>query len=178
MRFVDELITKEKEPYTDPPPPPPSKVDIEHQKRHEFIMSGALGREIISTMKKELLKDVEAARVFPSTVERNKTTRCIYQEKEYRKEETLFRAKFYHDEGTESKPIVRKKAYLDYFLPHCVFDKDEVEYLQAQLKKDLVAEGFAIVFEIKEFHYKLCNGLGLGIEKIFYGYTMNFTVRW
>ena len=178
MRFVDELLAKEKEPYTDPQPPPPSKEITEHQKRHENIMSGAFGREIINNLKQELLNEVDSARLFRSSIERNKSKRCIYQEKEFRKKEVQFRAKYYHEEETVTEPKVRKQAYLDYYLPHCVFDKDEEEYLKRQLSKELLEEGFSVVFDIKEFYYKLCNGLGLGIKKLFYGYTMSFTVHW
>ena len=178
MRFVDELLAKEKEPYNNPPPPSPSKEVIEHQKRHEYILSGAFGREIINSLKQELLNEVNAARLFQSSIERNKSKRCIYQEKEFRQKAAQFRSKYYHEEETVAEPKVRKQAYLDYYLPHCVFDKNEVEYLKKQLNKELLAEGFSVVFDIKEFHYKLCNGLGLGIKKLFYGYTVNFTVHW
>ena len=142
------------------------------------LMSGAFGREIINSLKQELLNEVNSAHLFHYSMERNKAKRCIYQEQEFRKKEAQFRSKYYHEEETVTEPKARKQAYLDYYLPHCVFDKDEEEYLKRQLSKELLAEGFSVVLDIKEFHYKLCNGLGLGVKKLFYGYTMSFTVRW
>ena len=103
MRFVDELLAKE-EPYNNPPPPSPSKEVIEHQKRHEYIMSGAFGREIINSLKQELLNEVNSARLFQSSIERNKSKRCIYQEKEFRQKASQFRSKYYHEEETVAEP--------------------------------------------------------------------------
>ena len=177
MTFVEELLAKEKEPYKTPPKPP-SKEEIEHQKRHEYIMSGSFGLYIINTLKQELLDDIESARVFNLPMNRDKTKKCIFQEKEYRRKESRFRSKYYHDEETKVEPKERKQAYLDYYLPHCVFDYDEVKHLESQLRKALIAEGFQISFEIKEFSFKLCNGLGLGIKKKTYGYTVSFAVHW
>ena len=39
-------------------------------------------------------------------------------------------------------------------------------------------DGFKVSFDVKEFKYKICSDLGLGLEKKNYGYTMSFTVRW
>ena len=164
MTFVEDLLAKEKEPYKSSPPKP-SKKEIEHQKRHEYIMSGSFGRDIINTLKQELLDDVESAYLLNTPVNRHKSTRCIFQEKEYRKKEKEYRAKYYHSDEVMAKRTVRQQAYLDYYLFHCVFDLDEVKHLEFQLRKALVSEGFQISFEIKEFSFKLCNGLGLGIKK-------------
>lgn len=177
MTFVEYLLAKEKEPYKSPPPKP-SKKEIEHQKRHEYIMSSSFGRDIINTLKQELLDDIESAHLLNTPVNRHKSTRCIFQEKEYRRKESQFRSKYYHDEDIVAEPKERKQAYLDYYLFHCVFDLDEVKHLESQLRKALIAEGFQISFEIKEFSFKLCNGLGLGIKKKTYGYTVSFTVHW
>ena len=84
MTFVEYLLAKEKEPYKSPPPKP-SKKEIEHQKRHEYIMSGSFGRDIINTLKQELLDDIESAHLLDTPVNRHKSTRCIFQEKEYRR---------------------------------------------------------------------------------------------
>lgn len=177
MTFVDELNVKEREPIKISPAPP-SKEEMAMQKRKRYITTGDLAHEIVLKLKKGILDDLEASKLFNLPMEKTHTVRCIYQEKEYRKKEKEYRAKYYHSDDVTAKKVVRQQAYLDYYLPHCVFDLDEVKHLESQLRKVLIAEGFQISFEIKEFSFKLCNGLGLGIKKKTYGYTVSFTVHW
>lgn len=176
MTFVDELKAKEREPYN--PVPAPTKEELEHQKRHEYIMSGDFARDIIDKLKRYLLDELEASRIFGSPMERYHTVRCIYEEREYRKKEREYHKKCYCSEGQGVDKKERKRELLKYHLPHRVFDKDEADCLKRQLQKSLVADGFNVSFDIKEFKYKICSGLGLGVEKKSYGYTMSFTVHW
>ena len=178
MTFVEELLAKEKEPYKSQSPKAPSKEEIEHKTRHEIIMSGLFGQGIIKTLKQDLWNDVETSQLYKSTMDRYRKRMCIFREKEYREKEKAFRSRYYHDEDTIIGRKERKQSYLDYYLPHCVFDKDEVDFLKEQLQKELVLEGFKVTFDIQEFRFKVCNGFGFGIKKILYGYTMKFTVHW
>ena len=177
MTFVDELKAKEREPYQ-PPSPEPSEEELHLQKRHEYIASGGFTREIVDKLKRKLLDELEASRIFGSPMERYHTVRCIYEEREYRKKEREYNEKYScsKEQGVDKKE--RQRELLKYHLPHRVFDKNEIECLKKQLQIALVADGFKVSFDVKEFKYKICSGLGLGVEKKSYGYTMNFTVRW
>ena len=177
MTFVEELKKKEREPYK-PPSPSPSKEEIEHQKRHQYIISGDFAKLIVDKMKQDLLDDLEFSRLFNCPMEKNHTVRCIYQEAEYQEKECEYQKKYYYSEEIAAEKKERQLEFLKYYLPHCVFDKDEIDCLKLQLQKSLVSEGFYVAFDIKEFKYKVCSGFGLGIEKKSYGYTMCFTIHW
>lgn len=177
MTFVDELKAKEREPYQ-PPAPEPTKEELEHQKRHEYIVSGDFAREIIDKLKRDLLDELEDSRTFGTSMARYHTVRCIYEEREYCKKEREYHKKYSCSEKPGVDIKERKRELLKYHLPHRVFDKDETDRLKRQLQKKLVADGFNVSFDIKEFKYKICSGLGLCVEKKSYGYTMSFTVHW
>ena len=177
MTFVEELKAKAREPYQ-PPSPEPSEEQLRLQKRHEYIASGGFTRDIVDKLKRELLDELEASRIFGSPMERYHTVRCIYEEREYRKKERKYNEKYScsEEQGVDKKE--RKRELLKYRLQHRVFDKGEIECLKKHLLKSLVADGFKVSFDVKEFKYKICSGLGLGVEKKSYGYTMSFTVHW
>ena len=177
MTFVDKLKAKELEPYQ-PPTPEPSEEETERQKRHEYIMSGCFSRDIIDKLKRELLDELEASRIFGSLMEQYHTVRCIYEEREYRKKEREYNEKYSCSEEKGVYKKQRQRELLKVHLPYRVFDKGEIECLKNQLQNALIADGFKISFEVKEFKYKICSGLGFGLEKKSYGYTMSFTVRW
>jgi len=177
MTFVEELKAKEREPYQ-PPLPEPSQEEFHLQKRHEYIVSGDFAQEIVDKLKRELLDEVEASRIFGSPMERYHTVRCIYEEREYRKKEREYNEKYScsEEQGVDKKQ--RQRELLKVHLPHRVFDKNEIECLKKQLQNALVADGFTVSFDVIEFKYKICSGLGLAVEKKSYGYTMSFTVHW
>ncbi len=176
MTFVDELKAKEREPYCSAPEP--SKEELEHQKRHEYIMSGDFARDIIDKLKCNLFDELEASRTFGTPMERYHTVRCIYEEREYRKKEREYHKKYSCSEEQGMDKKERQRKLLKVHLPHRVFDKSEIECLKKQLQKSLVADGFKVSFDVKEFKYKICSGLGLGVETKNYGYTMSFNVHW
>lgn len=177
MAFVDKLKEMEKEPYN-PPKTPLSQEEIERQNRHQYIMSGEFSKFIIDKLKKNLLEEAENSRAYGFPIEKNHYFRCIYQEKAFRIKERKYQEEYNDFDNTPSNRIERKKKFLEYYLPHCVFDKEEKNCLKEQLQKELVADGFRVVFDIEEFKYKLCSGFGLGVERKSYGYTINFTVYW
>ncbi len=177
MTFVDELKAKEREPYQ-PPSPEPSQEDLHLQKRHEYIVSGDFAQEIVDKLKRELLDELEASRIFGSPMERYHTVRCIYEERKYRKKEREYNEKYACSEKPDVDKKQRQQELLKLHLPHRVFDKSEIECLKKQLQNALIVDGFTVSFDVKEFKYKICSGLGLGIEKKSYGYTMSFTVYW
>lgn len=177
MTFVEELKAKEREPYQSPLPEP-SQEELHSQKRHEYIVSGGFTREIVDKLKRELLDELEASRIFGSPMERYHTVRCIYEEREYRKKEREYNEKYSHSEGLGTDKKQRQQELLKYHLPHHVFDKSKIECLKKQLQNALAVDGFTVSFDVKEFKYKICSGLGLGVEKKSYGYTMSFTVHW
>ena len=177
MTFVDELKAKAREQYQ-PPSPEPSQEELHLQKRHEYIASGGFTREIVDKLKRELLDELEASRIFGSPMERYHTVRCIYEEREYRKKECEYNEKYScsEEQGVDKKQ--RQRDLLKVHLPYRDIDKSEIECLKRQLQNALVADGFRVSFDVKEFKYKICSGLGLGVEKKSYGYTMSFTVHW
>lgn len=178
MTFVEELLKAEKEKVVPEQPKTQTKEEIEHQKRHEYIMSGQFGKEIVDSLKKELMRSVQISQMTRTTMERCRTQRCIYEEKEYRKKEHEFLNHYYHAAEVKEDQKTRRQAYIDYYVPHCVFDNDEIEHLKCQLQKILVNEGFGVTFDIQEFKYKVCNGLAINLKKKTYGKTMSFTVHW
>lgn len=178
MSFVEELLKAEKEKVASEKPKTQTKEEIEHQKRHEYIMSGQFGKEIVDSLKKELMSSAKISQMTRTTMERCRTQKCIYEEKEYRKKEHAFRNHYYHAAEAKEDQKTRRQKYIDHYVPHCVFHKDEVEHLKSQLQKILIEEGFRVAFDIQEFKFKVCNGLALNLKKKTYGYTMNFTVRW
>ena len=177
MTFVDELRKKEFKEY-EPPTPMLSKEEFEHKIRNEFILSGNFARHVIDKLKRNLLDELETSYVFGSPMERHHTVHCIYRESEYRKKECEYRTKYYCSEEQTTDTKERKQDCLKLHLLHCIFDKDEIDCLKQQLEKILISEGFNIIFDIKEFKYKMCSGFGLGVEEKSYGYTMSFTVYW
>ena len=72
-----------------------------------------------------------------------------------------------------------QRSYLSYFLPHCVFSKEECDILQAQLTELFKKDGFRYSFKVEEFKYKIYDGwFGLSKETQRYGYTLDFAVEW
>ena len=177
MTFAEELRSKEKEPLQ-PKPVKPSKEELEKQARYADINSGVLTKEFVTRIKKELLRDLDTSRLHKISMSRNYTFNCTYRPDQYKAKEKEYRTKYIYNCEEDIQRKTKQKAYLNYFLPHRVFSLEEIELLKKQLSKALVAEGFRVAFEVKEFKFKICNGMGLAIPKISYGYTMNITIHW
>ena len=177
MRLADELRSQESEPIV-PDHKQPSKTEIDKIKRFEAIESGMLVEELIQYITKVLRQDLYTSRLTQTPMNRNYSFHCIYKQSEYHEKEKAYRSKYMNGEPQTTLKSVKQREMLQYYLPHRVFSLSEIECLKRQIAKAMNQEGFQVSFAIKEFKYKICNGLGLAIQKKSYGYTMDFTVRW
>ncbi len=177
MRLADELRSKEKQPV-ESDPITLSQEDTEKQTRHNAIMSGSLTADLVRKIENVLRNDLYTSRLTMTPMDKNYTFHCIYKQSDYDRKLNDYRQKYIYS-GDESTPkSVKLREQLNYHLLHRVFTLGEIECLKKQITMALSKEGFQVNCHIKEFKYKICNGLGLGIAMKSYGYIMDFTVRW
>ena len=173
----NELRSKESEPIV-PDYKPLSKAEIEKIERYEAIVSGTLVDELVHHITKVLRQDLYSSRLTQTPMDKRYIFHCIYRQSDYCKKEKAYRNKYINGEAQTTLKSVKQREMLQYYLPHRVFNLSEIECLKSQIAKVMNQEGFQVSFDIKEFKYKICNGLGLAVQKQSYGYTMDFTVRW
>lgn len=177
MRLADELRSQESEPIV-PDYKQPSKEEIDKIERYQAIVSGTLVEELVQHITNVLRQDLYSSRLMQTPMDKHYVFHCIYRQSDYCKKEKAYRNKYINGEEQTALKSVKQREMLQYYLPHRVFDLNEIECLKRQIAKAMNQEGFQVSFNIKEFKYKICNGFGLAIHKQSYGYTMDFTVRW
>lgn len=158
-----------------------SQEEKEQQKRAEAVRSGALSSAIYEALKQELMRYVKERNILKLPQDNKYFYHCIYRPNEYRKKEKTHKSKYnkQYEECADFKRSSMQRSYLNYFLPHRVFSKEECDILQAQLAKSFEKDGFRYSFKVEEFKYKIYNGwFGLAKETQSYGYTLDFTVEW
>jgi len=158
-----------------------SQEENEQQKRAEAVRSGALSSAIYEALKQELMRYVKERNILKLPQDNIYFYHCIYRPNEYRKKEKTHKSKYnkQYEEYADFKRSTMQRSYLNCFLPHCVFSKEECDILQAQLAKSFEKDDFRYSFKVEEFKYKIYNGwFGLAKETQSYGYTIEFTVEW
>lgn len=177
--FTDELRKEAKR--TETPKRELSKEEKEQAKRAKAIQSGELSAAIYEALKQELTQYVKERKLLNLPQDNQYSYHCIYHPDEYRKKEKAHKSKFnkQYEEYADFKRSSMQHSYLNYYLPHRVFSKEECDLLQAQLTELFKNDGFRYSFKIEEFKYKIYDGwFGFAKETINYGYTLDFTVKW
>lgn len=158
-----------------------SQEEKEQQKRAEAVRSGALSSATYEALKQELMRYVKERKLLNLPQENKYAYHCIYCPNEYRKKEKTHKSKYnkQYEEYADFKRSSMQHSYLNYFLPHRVFSKEECNILQWQLTELFEKDGFRYSFKVEEFKYKIYDGwFGLSKETQSYGYTLDFTVEW
>ena len=179
VMFTDELRKESKR--TETPKHELGQEEKEQQKRAEAVRSGALSSATYEALKQELMIYVKERKLLNLPQENRYAYHCIYCPNEYRKKEKAHKSKYnkQYEEYADFKRSTMQRSYLNYFLPHCVFSKEECDILQAQLTELFKKDGFKYSFKVEEFKYKIYDGwFGLAKETQSYGYTLDFTVEW
>ena len=177
--FTDEL--RKEANRTETPKHELTKEEKEQAKRAKAIQSGELSTAIYEALKRELTQYVKERKLLNLPQDNQYSYHCIYRPDEYRKKEKAHKNKYnrQYEETSDYKRSTMQRSYLNYYLPHRVFSKDECDILQAQLAQLFKNDGFRYSFKIEEFKYKIYDGwFGLAKETISYGYTLDFTVEW
>ena len=177
--FTDELRKESKKNET--PKHELSQEEKEQQKRAEAVRSGALSSAIYEALKQGLMRYVKERKLLNLPQENRYAYHCIYCPNEYRKKEKAHKSKYnkQYEETSDFKRSTMQRSYLNYFLHHRVFSKEECNILQAQLAESFKKDGFRYSFKTEEFKFKIYDGwFGLAKETESYGYTLDFTVEW
>lgn len=177
--FTDELRKESRK--TETPKHELSQEEKEQQKRAEAVRSGALSSATYEALRQELMRCVKERKLLNFPQDNHYSYHCIYHPEEYRKKEKAHKSKYnkQYEEYADFKRSTMQRSYLNCFLPHCVFSKEECDILQAQLTELFKKDGFKYSFKVEEFKYKIYDGwFGLAKETQSYGYTMDFTVEW
>ena len=177
--FTDELRKESKKNET--PKCELSQEEKENQKRAEAVRSGALSSATYEALKQELMQYVTERKLLNLPQDNHYSYHCIYHPEEYRKKEKVHKSKYnkQYEEYADFKRSSMQRSYLNYFLPHRVFSKEECNILQWQLTELFKKDGFQYSFKVEEFKYKIYDGwFGLAKETQSYGYTLDFTVGW
>lgn len=156
--FTDEL--RKEANRTESPKCEMSKEEKEQAKRAKAIQSGELSTAIYEALKRELTQYVKGRKLLNLPQDNHYPYHCIYRPDEYRKKEKAHKSKYnkQYEETSDFKRSTMQRSYLSYFLPHCVFSKDECDILQAQLAELFKKDGFRYYFKIEEFKYKIYDG--------------------
>lgn len=158
-----------------------NKEEKEQAKRSKAIQSGELSMAICEALKQELTQYVKERKLLSLPQDNHYFYHCIYCPDEYRKKEKAHKSKYnrQYEETSDFQRSTMQRSYLNYYLPHCVFSKEECDILQAQLTEMFKKDGFRYSFKVEEFEYKIYDGwFGLAKETKSYGYTLDFTVEW
>ncbi len=180
MTFTDELRNLKNAPMSDLC----AENSVEKHffvSRLEDIENGAFVSGLYELIKQALIEEVRQAKLLGVSPANRYSATVIYDRNEYRKKEAAFNKKYRYREtdAQTEKRSEKQMAYLDYYLPHCVFSKQECIIIETQLSKLFLQDGFEYSFEVKEFKYKIYDGLlGLGKERKSYGYTIEFALSW
>ncbi len=191
MKFTDELNNIANEPLKSSKRIL-TKKEQEEANRKDAISRGLLVADFYELMKKRLINEVNTAKFFEKLRgeidhENRYSFEIVYKPDEFEKKDKEYRQN-YRDAETEydylkgeEVPIRRSRkiqAYVDYYVPHKVFSKNECDLIQWQLARKLKEDGFYYSFTTKEFKRKICDGLGLLVPTTSFGYTLNLTVWW
>ncbi len=191
MKFTDELNNIANEPLKNSKRIL-TKKEQDKADRKEAISNGKLSADFYELMKKSLIKEAEFERVFKAMHrefegDHRHSFEIVYKPDEFEKKDKDYRQN-YRDAETEydylkgeEVPIRRSRkiqAFVDYFVLHKVFSKNECELIQWQLARKLKEDGFHYSFTTKEFKRKICDGLGLLVPYTSFGYTISLTVWW
>ncbi len=191
MKFTDELRKTANESVVPSKRTLTPKEQAEADKK-EAISRGKLSNDFYEAMKASLLQEAKNAKMWEQLRgkqdnDNRHSFEIVYLPKEFERKDKEYRQN-YRDAETEydylkgeEVPIRRSRkiqAYVDYYVPHKVFSKNECDLIQWQLARKLKEDGFHYSFTTKEFKRKICDGLGLLVPYTSFGYTLELTVWW